>query len=523
MNVSDRDVDLSEFFPFKSCSNELLINAQGLGRCVKYDTGEPVLLSGSLAKHCGLIVSGEAVAFKIDEAGKRYQLCLDEGCFIGLETIEDNGVYNAKIVALTELEVFFWNTDGLYDLMGEYPEFADALHLLNDGRIYQEQWLIPDTDVTDPVLCSLSAHWLSVALPVGGILLLLFFFLWVCSLLIRQYPVAWLLVLALFVGAGSLLYREIIRRTGERIIVTTKNFIRIPGQDGSEMSVTRLDRIRSLHVDQNVFERLFGIGKIGIHSENGSQMTPLLRMPDRAASLIRFFAVRLSKGRQIPLIIGKEQERRRLSASRAKKHAANPAGGQPAGYSNHDIPKFQTIEFRAHWALLVKMWIKPLLVLAGLLFVSRFLQTGNRWLQFRKFFLLAGLGCVLVMVYRFIEWRNHRFTIEEDCVRDYSKKPFSSEDQNMAMNHKIQSVRFQKKGFFQVLLNYGTVYILAGEGELSFDYVGDPQNVQKQILDNCARFEAQRMLDAETRQREYINGLVSGIREEAEEKSGYRM
>ena len=87
------------------------------------------------------------------------------------------------------------------------------------------------------------------------------------------------------------------------------------------------------------------------------------------------------------------------------------------------------------------------------------------------------------------------------------------------MNNKIHSVRYEKKGFFKVLLNYGTVYILAGEGELSFDYVGDPQSVQQQIMDNCARFEAKLMMDAETRQRDYINGLISGIRQETDSAS----
>ena len=133
MNVSDRNVDLRSFFPFRSCSDALLTRAQALGRCVKYNTGERVLLSGSPAKHCGVIIDGQAVAFKIDENGKRYQLCLDEGCFIGLETVQPQSSYNAKITALSDLEVFFWNTDGLTELMNDFPEFADALSMLDNG------------------------------------------------------------------------------------------------------------------------------------------------------------------------------------------------------------------------------------------------------------------------------------------------------------------------------------------------------------------------------------------------------
>ena len=85
------------------------------------------------------------------------------------------------------------------------------------------------------------------------------------------------------------------------------------------------------------------------------------------------------------------------------------------------------------------------------------------------------------------------------------------------MNHKIQSVRFEKKGFFPVTLNYGTVYILAGEGELNFNYVADPQRVQQLIMDTCARWEQKMQLEEESRRRAYIQDLVREIHESEKE------
>lgn len=524
MNVSDRNVDLRAFFPFKSCSEALLTRAQALGRCVKYSTGERVLLSGSPAKHCGLIVDGQAVAFKIDENGKRYQLCLDEGCFIGLETVQSQDSYSAKIAALSELEVFFWNADGLTELMNDFPGFADAMLMLDNGRLYQEQWLIPETDVTDPVLCSVPAHPLSVAAPAAGILLVLFICLWTCSLLIRRYPVAWLLVLGLFVAAGSLMYRVVNKRMNERLIVTTRNLILIRGANDSEMTVSRLNGIQSLRLNQNIFEKLANIGRVEVLTEDDAYRTPLLSAPLQTAALIRFFAEKASKGRLIPLT-GKQRKTipERNSAAAQTQPAPKPvyAASAPSALPDHTnaktaVPKFQTITFHAHWALLIKMLLKPLLVLAAVLFLRNLLRTSPYWIGINKILLFAAAIAAAAMVYQFIAWQNHRFYIEEDRVRDYSQKPLTGEDQNVAMNNKIHSVRYEKKGLFQVLLNYGTVYILAGEGELSFDYVKDPQHVQQQIMDNCARYEAQQMMDSESRQREYINGLISGIRAESE-------
>ena len=524
MNVSDRNVDLRAFFPFRSCSEAFLARAQALGRCVKYNTGEHVLLSGSPAKHCGVIIDGQAVAFKIDENGKRYQLCLDEGCFIGLETVQPQSTYNAKITALSDLEVFFWNADGLAELMNDFPEFADALSMLDNGRLYQEQWLIPETDVTDPVLCSVPAHWLSVTAPAAGILLILFICLWTCSLLIRRYPVAWLLVLGLFIAGGSLMYRVVSSRINQRLIVTSRNLILVTGANDTEMIVSRLSGLQSLSLNQNIFDKLADIGSIEFLAEDGIHHTPLISEPAQTAALIRFFAEKASHGRPVPLsarqyrTIPEHHRTETVSQSPAKPLFTEPKPSAVPEYTKAKpaVPKFQTISFHAHWALLIKMLLKPLSVLAVIIILRNLLRTTPFWVNTNKILLIAAAGAAAAMVYQFVAWQNHHFYIEEDRVRDYSRQPLKHESQNMAMNNKIESVRFSKEGFFQVLLNYGTVYILAGEGELSFDYVSDPQSVQQQILDNCARYEAKLKMDAESRQREYINNLISEIREESE-------
>ena len=103
MKATNRIADLRRFFPFSRCETTLRTKALTLGKCVKYEAGETVLFSGSHAKHCGLIIEGQAVAFKIDSGGRRYQLCLDEGCFIGLESVEEDSSYTAKIAALSDL------------------------------------------------------------------------------------------------------------------------------------------------------------------------------------------------------------------------------------------------------------------------------------------------------------------------------------------------------------------------------------------------------------------------------------
>lgn len=507
MNVSDRNVDLKSFFPFTLCENNFCRKALNLGKCVKYATGESVLTSGSPAKHCGVIVEGQAVAFKFDQNGKRYQLCLDEGCFIGLETLTENNTYSAKITAVTDLEVFFWNLDGLMQLQDESFEFAEGLKMLDEGRTYQEEWLIPETEITDPVLSSQGTHWISIIFPAFIILPVLMLLLWACSFLIRRYPVAWILIFGLLAAAGILLYRQIISRSNERLIITTKNTIHIPKGVSEEMMVFRLYRLHSIAYNQNLIERLFDVGHIKFQTDELELETPLLHTPMLTAELVKNYSERTALGRSIPLITNGEK-------LKEIKTAQEDEGTRTETEDENITPKFRTIEFHAHWALLVKMILKPLILFALSLAGVYYFKNVQINEGIYKILIILALFSLFMIIYQISSWRNHRFSIEEDCVKDYSHQPLKREDQNMAMNHKIQSVSFTKIGFFQNLLNYGTVYILAGEGELRFDYVGNPKRVQQQIKDTCSLYESKRMKEEEMRRREYIDSLISELQKE---------
>ena len=487
MNVSTSDAELKRYFPFNCCDDTLYTKANRIGKCIEYSSGETVLMRGSPAKHCGIIIEGEAVAFKTDPNGKRYQLCLREGCFIGLETLQKEQNYTGKIVAVSDIKVFFWNQEGILQLIEECPDFAESLSMLDEGRIYQEQWLIPETDITDPVLCSQTSHWISFIFPVSVILILLSFSLWICSMLIRRYPIAWFLIPCLFFVAGKNIYKIIISRSSERFIVTSKNAVLIPKSVEDNTITLRLYSLESLHVNQNIFERLFNLGSLQLISEEQNAKSPLLSHPDKTAMLIQSFAQRNALGRAIPVRYSSDQKHQVSVES-------NTSGMNYSDFGKGTGTKCQ-FEFRAHWALLVKMIIKPILLIliaaAGMLFLK-----SNPYEGPLKPILLIMIAAGLIgIIYQWASWRNHRFFIEEDCIRDFSRRPFSAENQNMAMNHKIQSVRYQKDGFFQVLLNYGTVYILAGEGELSFDYVSNPQHVQQLIIETCSQYEMKRIQD----------------------------
>ena len=307
------------------------------------------------------------------------------------------------------------------------------MRMLNDGKKYQEQWLIPETDVTDPVLCSQPSHWLSVLGPAAAIVLVLFVCLWACAMMVRRYPIAWVLIIGAVIGAGSLLYRQIMRRTDERLIVTSRHFIMIPGFDGTEMSVTKLNLLQSLTVHQNIFEKILRAGKIELLTEDKILYTPLIPEPELTAVLIRYFSEQASCGRPVLLKNGSEPKRHTIPDTKkdVDENNADPLKTAPAASylqspkmqdARKTVPNFKTIEFRAHWALLVKMLIKPLLVLLAVFLAAKFFRTAAFWPDIKKILLLVSAAALTAVVYQFFSWRNHRFYIEEDRVRDYSRE-----------------------------------------------------------------------------------------------------
>ena len=56
----------------------------------------------------------------------------------------------------------------------------------------------------------------------------------------------------------------------------------------------------------------------------------------------------------------------------------------------------------------------------------------------------------------------------------------------------VQSVEFERVGLIGLLLNFGTVSILVGETTLTFDYVHNPAEVQRDLFKQITERERKR-------------------------------
>jgi hypothetical protein len=86
------------------------------------------------------------------------------------------------------------------------------------------------------------------------------------------------------------------------------------------------------------------------------------------------------------------------------------------------------------------------------------------------------------LVYRYIDWRDDVFQLTPTQVIDIDRKPFGRLSRRSAPLENILSIEYERKGIFQMLFNFGTVYITVGNTQLTFNEISRPADVQQQIF-----------------------------------------
>lgn len=100
------------------------------------------------------------------------------------------------------------------------------------------------------------------------------------------------------------------------------------------------------------------------------------------------------------------------------------------------------------------------------------------------FFLVWGIAGLGWLIWRYDDWRNDLYILTPDRIIDIEMKPlFLAEERREAPLNRVQSVRMDRRGIVQNILNYGNVIIqtAAAEGDLTFEQVVNPARVVRAI------------------------------------------
>jgi len=151
-----------------------------------------------------------------------------------------------------------------------------------------------------------------------------------------------------------------------------------------------------------------------------------------------------------------------------------------------------TVTYRKHIIVLFEQtWIPGLILF--ILFGAMIYEIFNPRSIFATIFkvepvliiflwMILFIASVLWWIYQYVDWSNDIFQVTPDQIMDIDKTPLGQVTSDIASLDNILSIEYQRIGIFQLLFNYGTVYITIGGGkEMAFENVFNPSVVQEDI------------------------------------------
>ncbi len=123
-------------------------------------------------------------------------------------------------------------------------------------------------------------------------------------------------------------------------------------------------------------------------------------------------------------------------------------------------------------------------------------------------------------IYEAEDWRNDIYVITNDQLIDRNKKPLGREDVRTANLGNIETIRFEQKGLWALLFNFGTVFVRVGVQELPFSNIYNPSEVQRELFRRIAERENKRQQEAMRIERERVADWIGAYYEVVSEKDG---
>lgn len=523
---------LRTFFPFNEGEIAFCTKMLRAGKLREFIPGEKTCEFNQNDQIIGLVISGQFLSKERGETRDDFELMLKPGCFVGLTADRTKRIILSNITVQANAVMLIWKRSDFLLLANENENFQEGIILLKKAAAYQRDWDIPGINDREPLLAIYRQSGFYFGFCTAAGLLALLLSLWVSGKLFDKLALAPIIAILCCIGVIVFLAKSYNYWKNEYLFVTPDSVVHTPKERGLNEEIIRTGAIRYVRAKLVPGASLFHLGGIAISTGSQWIHMSMLRKPEILESLIASTNAQKTVKLTNPSAREETSRVRNLAESPSAALSSSASCGSESSFSFSDENKLTTpqlitdpapakdsapsvIELHAHWGLLIRNTIKP--VVFFFLILTIFLSgTQYHWqlLSYKAVeisLIAAALFFAVWIIYAFFEWANNRFRIESDCVKDLNKKPFAKEDINIAMMQKIQSVRFKKNGLAQMILNYGTVYILAGENELSFDYVPQPQKVQQQILDACTRFEEEKTRDEESRENARLDRLAAII------------
>ncbi len=485
-------------YPFHLLNPEEIEKVYQHAAVYQYSAGDGIYQQGQAGSHVYILAYGRVSLNAADGQGNnRYRRVTPLNTLFGLEGIEGSERW-ATAVAEEDTVVICFNTRHFRKIMQDHARFLDHLTALVHAAQMEMNKQYPWKEADEVFYFVENRHpitlFLNLLVP-GGIwfvCLMSGLFLWASTRI--SYFHAWFLMAGSTLIVLPWMFLLWVDWNNDYAIVTSRRvlyFEKIIFLYESRQEAP-IHAVLSVGKSSSFFGRLFHYSDLLVRTYTGMITLASLREPEVAADIItclqsqeRSPIGRRERVSQMAAALRAQLLDGKITSLKADDSLHSNVRGSGRGRLSQLLQmrfeKDGVITYRTHWWILLKKTFVPgtilLLLQIFLLFsggaghLTQMIVTG-----------VLGVTAGLWWIYELADWANDYYQITPDQIIDMYKKPLGSEDKKTAPLKNIQSINFKRNGLFGILFNFGTVFILIGDHEFTFDHVPNPSAVQQEIF-----------------------------------------
>ncbi|MCL4560362.1 MAG: cyclic nucleotide-binding domain-containing protein [Chloroflexi bacterium] len=509
-------------------------------RITSRNEGRVLYAEGVPADRFYIIVSGKVKVAQIRKGKEKRSVILGQGDVFGEEALSPRRRRSALAVALTETILLYADQKTLQKVTREYSALKPNLEIIRSThRMAQHtrfDWLTTD----EPVYLISRRHGFFLARALIGPLAACFFALVLIYLFNFVVLPGSLLPVALagliYLGALGWGVWSVFDWGNDYYVTTDRRVVwmeRVAGFYDSRQEAP-LSTLLSVGVKTTQLGRMLGFGDVLVRTYTGTMTLNRIGHPDQVASLIEAYWFRTKViTRQAEAAAMGVAIRQRLGLNRpgeTARTAAAQSEGQPpvevqpgwlqTWFANIFHVRFEqdgVITYRKHWFILVKKTWKPLILTGVALALGGASLAGAFTLLSASTAIIlcsaAAFGGCLWLLYRYVDWHDDVYQVTPDQIVDIERTPLGKEERKAAPLDNILSIEFQRNGIIGLILNFGTVTIMIGNAQFTFDYVYNPSQVQQDVFRHMAeRVNKKREAEAHA-ERERVSEWIAAYHE----------
>ncbi len=495
-------------FLFRQYSEEDLEMIVDQFRIWDYEKGQLIFEQGSPAEHLFLVYRGKVFLTHHSRKDKRSLGLFESGDLFGYDMLKYDNLYQCTAVAQTETTVLWLDQESTSHLLQNLPALHEDLQILFESYLLDLQIPLSWREPNEVVYFISRRHPLDLVnrlVPPAGWTLVSMIILAVLFNMASGKIYPWILT---GVDAGVILLwfiLAVIDWSNDFSIVTNRRVVFqekvILLYDTRHESPLRM--VLSVTTQTDWLGRQFSYGDILIRTYAGQVCFPKVPSSRKIAVLIDVQTERAKSGLQIEEqthleemvreTIGLRGKAKDIPVAEKKVVPELQSGSLVSGLA--DLFRLRKEEngvltYWTHWYILLKRIGLPTIILLVLLasLVARVLDLLT-FIELKSLLAILFVSVPVVVlwwIYQYYDWRNDQYIITADQVIDVYKKPFGREERRAAPLKNILSIEFERLGLVGLLLNFGTVYIKIGETTLTFDYVYNPSDVQRELFSRLA-------------------------------------